>query len=311
MSKKLDKSAQLSAVSPQGSSGDDRHLSQVVVSSLVPPFLGSCSSILQVAIFEEKFKMYSLRGGTLGFRECLGDVVVLRVSRILKEKASSLDAEGWLAGLYEAYKPRGTYELLDILRDIRCSASGEVNIDALLKYVVLFAVVVEKAKGVPVSRDEVFSIFIRGLKNEEFGEFLVSTGLKALPPKEWLEFVLDRADEFRQAQSICKGASGRVKKPFPTKFSGGQTRSAVGAVAAPPPSRAPSVGVSVPAVGSQGSVQDRRVWNENLCLGCGHVSNPPHRRVNCPHKHLPGWRSRGAPPSPPLAGVALVAQRGS
>jgi hypothetical protein len=58
-----------------------------------------------------------------------------------------------------------------------------------MKYVVLFAIIVEKAKGIPVSREEVFAIFIRGLRNEEFGEFLVSSGLKSLASKDWLDMI--------------------------------------------------------------------------------------------------------------------------
>jgi hypothetical protein len=99
-----------------------------------------------------------------------------------------------------------------------------------------------------------------------------------------------RVDEFRLAHPICRGSAERAKKLFLSKFSGSQLHGGGPAASSPP--RATSFGVLVPAVGGQGGVQERRVWSENLCLGCGHV------RVLL----IVG------PPSPPLAGVALVAQ---
>ena len=274
----------------------------VVVSSLTPPFLNSCNSILSVALFEEKFKMYEMRGGTLHFRECLGDVILLRISRVLSGRLSQKTDEEILEALYEVYKPVEAYDLLAVLRGVKCSMDARsVSIDALIKYLVLFTTVVEKAKDVPVNRDEVFNIFIRGLQNEDFGHYLVSSGLKVKPVKEWLDFAVERAEVFRRAQVICQGSSNKAKK-----FSSARSEpNPVVASSGPSVAKSVGLGVSTPVVAEQ---QIKRVWDRDVCLGCGHVSNPPHRRVNCPHKHLSGWRLKGPPPVPPLPGVALVAK---
>ncbi len=95
---------------------------KVVVSSLLPP----CNSVLQVALFEEKFKIYEMRGGTLGLKECLGDIVFLRLARGGPGKISGLSDEDLLAALYEAYKPTGVYEFLEVLREVRYSPSSDL-----------------------------------------------------------------------------------------------------------------------------------------------------------------------------------------
>jgi hypothetical protein len=96
---------------------------------------------------------------------------------------------------------------------------------------------------------------------------LVSSGSKSLASKDLLDFLFLRADELPHAHSICRGSAGRAKKSFSSKFSGNQLRDGGGTTAAPPPPRAPSFGVSVPAVGGQGGAQERRVWIENLIVG--------------------------------------------
>jgi len=50
-------------------------------------------------------------------------------------------------------------------------------------------------------------------------------------------------------------------------------------------------------------------WPSEVCLGCGHATNPPHRRWQCPHRLLPGWCAKGGC-NPPLvipAGAAVAA----
>jgi hypothetical protein len=39
-------------------------------------------------------------------------------------------------------------------------------------------------------------------------------------------------------------------------------------------------------------------WPKNMCLGCGHVMSPPHRRDCCPYHMLPGWCAHGVPSEP-------------
>jgi hypothetical protein len=36
----------------------------------------------------------------------------------------------------------------------------------------------------------------------------------------------------------------------------------------------------------------------NMCYGCGHITNPPHRRMDCPHKDEHGWCAIGIPKGP-------------
>ena len=39
-------------------------------------------------------------------------------------------------------------------------------------------------------------------------------------------------------------------------------------------------------------------WARDMCLGCGHVTTPPHRRAQCPHKSVSGWLATGVPRAP-------------
>jgi hypothetical protein len=80
-----------------------------------------------------------------------------------------------------------------------------------------------------------------------------------------------------------------LEKKLPHTKNSSQSSSAVTLVAAPP------------------AESKKPRWDANVCLGCDHVTTPPHRRVNCPHKNVQGWMARGGPPSP-LPGVALLAR---
>lgn len=33
----------------------------------------------------------------------------------------------------------------------------------------------------------------------------------------------------------------------------------------------------------------KKLWDKDVCIGCGHKTNPPHRRANCPYSKLPGF----------------------
>jgi hypothetical protein len=48
-------------------------------------------------------------------------------------------------------------------------------------------------------------------------------------------------------------------------------------------------------------------WSRDICLGCRHVTNPPHRRHDCPYREFPGWCAHGIPTAPlPIPKVALL-----
>ncbi len=115
-----------------------------------------------------------------------------------------------------------------------------------------------------------------------------------------------------QAQPYLDEVLPPANKPLGNRFQSSNSSSAttpkaagsvktfpVAAMTGPP--KAPTV-ERRPYVSSEaaaaGAFLPSRGLDPKMCIGCGHVTSPPHHRFECPYKHLPGYCAKGACTSP-------------
>ncbi len=110
---------------------------RVVVSTFDPPILASCSSVISVVKFMEKYVFYRNWGGTVRLLHCLAAPVMTRLARKLKEKTLPEYTDDELAsGLLEAYAPSGSLEFIGLLESVRCFPKVQpVDVDNTMVYV--------------------------------------------------------------------------------------------------------------------------------------------------------------------------------
>jgi hypothetical protein len=128
----------------------------------------------------------------------------------------------------------------------------------------------------------ILETFLKKLKNQGFREYLLRSGFRDQDYSEWSKFIKQRALEFNETKLAAKmmGISLLEGKPSYPKSSERFHRHQS--------SRELSVAKEARNQVHRGSPGEGPL----KCYGCGHVTTPPHRKKDCPHKDRPGW---GAP----------------
>ena len=116
------------------------------------------------------------------------------------------------------------------------------------------------------------SLFINSIYPKEFKNF-ISIRLKRKNKLSVMDEVYDLIEQYRIVDEC-------IKLNRPTSVNNEQ------------PSKN-KLKNAVMSIGNDGKVQSKPIWPSCMCLGCGHTTSPPHRRYQCPHKHLPGFCAVG------------------
>ena len=290
--------------SGMGNEEKESSISSVVVSSNRPPTLKTCSSIISLMLFLEEYQHYVNQGGAIKLHVCLSPVVCIRLSRVIPGKIADASEDDIVKSLYKVYSPSSAAEFLNVLRSLRCEmrVGRSFDLDGLLSYTTRFVNIVVKCESLKLSRNVIYSTFLDNMVDLKFKEYLLMYELKDEDYDKWTIIIYELAEHYRVISAeayVLFGNQSKKSYPKPVAASSPASDSSLSVVHSPS-----SSAVAMVAASSHGE----RVlkWSPNVCLGCGHVTNPPHRRVNCPHKSLRGWVAKGGPPSPPLSGVSLI-----
>jgi hypothetical protein len=195
-----------------------------------------------------------------------------------------------------AFAPSSSFLLLDLLNQVQLRHQGWeiINVDGLRQSTQLFVQIASWRSGMAISKSLILETFLKKLKNQGFKECLLRSGFRDLDYAEWSKFVMHRAKEYNETRLAAKMMG----------FSLQDGKSLYGKTSEP----------SHRQRGSQEFPEEKDLKNQGhrsspgersqKCYGCGHVTTPPHRKKDCPHKERPGW---GAPTvmTKPLLLVAM------
>ena len=283
----------------------------VVVASNPVPMLLTCSSLIEVVEFEEKYNMYLNVGGEVPLVHCFSPFILTRLMSIISistinenncvhvtanSKLYTLQTSEVFNLLYKLYTPNTAPLAWEVLANVKYKSPDPKNPHKLeegcvFNYVNLFVSVVSRCPIIG-SKDKIINIFYRNFNNSIFTERLRQLGFKELKFTEWSAFIFEEFYNYRK--SIADYKAFRPPKNHANHNHHQKSSGTPGVVAATVHN------------GSGSSLQ----YPRDLCLGCGHKTTPPHFRKNCPHKSKPGWCAKGIP-SAPMVLAALPAASSS
>jgi hypothetical protein len=287
---------------------------QVYLASATPPRLTIGTNLHGLLIFLEKYETYSDVGGTVELSKCI-EASLLTSLKLLEPFEVRNNAE-LKRLLYKSYCPSDSTITLAYLRNEKCPYAESMttfNKDKFFKYMKTFSMIMTVCSDrCPRSKD-CMRVFLANTHPPELANYLRAKGVESETAETMMVCVPPMVRNFESCFAIMQAnAPVRASVPRSTGAVAGGGGSAthaprpkpaiVNVVAQPAP--APSAAHGAP---TSAAVQPRRTWPPNMCLGCGHVTNPPHRREACPYRNCPGWCARGIPTAPiPLPTVSLL-----
>ena len=303
------------------------NLSALRIYSSQLPLLNVGGNLLDLLNFFKKFNTFRRQNPEVEvhLRQCLSD----ELSELLERRAGLDDGELAVgdasdvstippyATWSEAYLreelilaiiPLTQAKSVEMLQSIKMTGTHFDRI-ALEVHVQLFRSAANAMKDkLPVER-EIVRIFFNSLKPADFVKHVRqnSDELKVLSvaAAQVLELLPAYAEFAERYETMSKSKTGNTpkypKKPAPaatptsTPSSTPAVPPAASSASSPPVAAVtPSGGkpkVTPPSAGSSPPAKD--IWSSKMCVGCGHTTNPPHRRHNCPHRGVAGWCANG------------------
>ena len=264
-------------------------MNSAVVAALQPPLLVKCSNIVHVIKFKQRFDLYLNMGGQIPLINCFGQYVAQRLMFKLEKQQTlnTLSNEELFRMLYKTYAPRTAPLAWEALQLIKYENGKANHLEAapVFMFVTLFVTVLEHCSELG-AKDEIVRIFMKNLSHMQFSDRLKKMGFKNKDYSEWPEFVLIELEKHLESLASFR-AFQPVKSETKSKNS----------------SNLPSPNIIAATVQNSSSSPKSLRWPSDMCLGCGHVTSPPHKRRNCPHKGKVGWCADGVPAAPMVVPV--------
>lgn len=310
-------------------------MQNVVVAALRPPMLAANAKISGYVKFLGLYEQYVSQGGTIPLRCCIPEglrraaraelskrpipCVVSAPSSVRAESKAdgsaveakeaadaavqwdSLPAEHQKQILHRLFCPPSMLVAKQALASISMESNtfDKSSVREHLAYVERF---IDVCEGVLPDGKELTRLIVESLRPQAFVTWVTDhSGLRKRVPQLY-DFINDLAAEYDAIVSQASAIGYRLEsqkrsdsssggKPFRpnSKFQ----KKAEGAVAPITAGASKAASAKKP----EGSSKRER-WPANMCLGCGYVFDPPHRRDTCPFKSMPGWCKEGVPSSP-------------
>lgn len=276
-------------------------ISQVFVASARPPHLYGDANINKVLKFIEEFTVFRNLGGSVPMIHCVDHALLafilpndLTSEFGFLEPVKPLTDVQFFKFLKKYFCPTSVEACSKIFSKIFCQGDHTFSAAHVSQYISRFQQVVMFCETVLPPAKLIKQYLFANLKSTDFVEFCRLRGLEHSSLDEVFKKLSQASRDYQGIvsslpSSFRQSTSSLVSKPHfrdssPRSSTNGSA--SVAAISATPP--------SVPT--SQSS--PRPMWDRNMCLGCGHVTSPPHRRHNCPHKSCSGWLASGIPSRP-------------
>jgi hypothetical protein len=206
----------------------------------------------------------------------------------IKPKLNALQSAEIFEKLYELYTPRTDPLAWVALQTIRYENGKSYRLEAapVLMFVNLFVEVLRQCVELG-SKDEIIRIFVNNFSQSHFTDRLKKLGLRTKEYSEWSSFIMRELNYYLECMASFKAF-------HPVRADTNKQRNNA--------SFSTSNLVAATAQNSRSTSKPQR-RPADMCLGCGHVTNPPHKRNNCPHKGKIGWCADGFPSNPMVVTV--------
>jgi hypothetical protein len=257
---------------------DEKYSRPVDLPPLVPPLLSGAADIYGLVVFLEKYEQYVNRGGQIPLRQCIASAI-LEDMQVFQNASISTQANLQKA-LMQYYCPEDKSKALSILKNVKCpqcESMTSFNKQRYKQYVRTFLTIMGICAHMCPPLKECLKVLVKNTQPPELSSYLRTGGLEDTSYSTVRQMLSEAVDKFFAAHKIVQ-ANRVSSKP----------RSAYGTSGAPNARRPPS------------DINPNQVkrWPREMCLGCGHVTNPPHRRRDCPYRHCEGWQANGVPSAP-------------
>jgi hypothetical protein len=282
---------------------EDMSARAVTVPSIQPPRLYHENPKLRDLIgFLDRFRSFQNLGGTLELYHCLDigilDSVIARNPNLDVSDSTELEKV-----LLRKYCPKDVSLVMVELKNERCTPCSDVaafNEYAYMKFVRIFLSIMQVCGEHTPPVKQCLKMLLKNTQPVELANYLRNRYLKEASYPNLLAVIETAVEQFKLMHAVVHAS----RNVFPTvkpaqqnvtpNVQGGKPTIVNAAVAMPPTANA--------------NAQDKsKRWPKDMCLGCGHVTSPPHRRHNCPYREFSGWCATGIPTNPlPLPRVALL-----
>jgi hypothetical protein len=283
---------------------EDMSARAVMVPSIHPPRLYENAKLRDLIKFLDLFRSYQNMGGTFELYQCLDngilDSIIARNPSLDVSDRTELEKV-----LFRKYCPKDVSLVMVELKNERCPPCSDVaafNEYAYMKFVRIFLSIMHVCGEYTPPVKECVKMLLKNTQPVELANYLRNRYLTEASYPNLVMVIETAVEQFKLMHAVVHAS----RNVFPTvkpahqkatpNVQGGKPAIVNAAVAVPPVANA------------NANAQDKsKRWPKDMCLGCGHVTSPPHRRHNCPYREFSGWCATGIPTNPlPLPKVALL-----
>jgi len=292
----------------------NQNVQSVYVSSIRPPFLQTCSNILELLKFLDRYDEYNKLGGEIKLVCCLSSVLIEQISFEVKN-FGNLSDDKIKELLKDSFKPKNKFEFYYILQELKFYGCQGNLIDAVKwrQFVKTFNFIVKLCEGYLLSKQEIMNIFLNKIVNEKFRVFLIRSGVKDVDYERFNSFAFSCAEEWNQFQISAKLMNINLdNRSFDKKKKNFNHRDyKINHLNENADHRLNHQDIGHAAddkhdfqrnghIRSNNNInnQHNKAATKNICFGCGHITNPPHKKADCPHKDKEGWGRRSVVDKP-------------
>jgi hypothetical protein len=273
-------------------------VSPVLITSLTPPALARDASLHAYLTFIEKYQLYATQGGHVEMRNCVDQSFLQDL--LNKELFNPYNPLELQAAFYRHYCPRHvnvTLALLNAEKCPRCDSIDTFSMSRYMQYVRRFHMIMSICQQRRPSTRDCIKLLIRNTQPPELSNHLQQLSVADSSYETMVPRIAQECEEVEACTKFMKTI--RSDKPKVHSAGGG-----AGGANHQQRSKPPMVNIVQSSTGpadtpaTETPVQPKRTWSRDMCLGCGHVTNPPHRRRNCPYRECQGWCAKGVPSAP-------------
>jgi hypothetical protein len=265
---------------------------RVFLNTLNPPHLSSSADLHGLVRFIDEYETYVAVGGQIAMSCCIDGSLLLHLVAV--EPFNASNQMEMRRALYKSYCPKHITVTSWWLQNEKCPRCDNMNtfIQGLyLRYVRRFCILMDICQRKLPSTENCLKILVRNTQPAELSNYLSDCSIQETPYESVMTSIERAVQEFETSRKVMEALRHQQSK---RKIADHSQRPRRQVFSPDQPSTVPVANSSTTPL----SYQPKRTWARDMCLGCGHITDPPHRRRDCPYRECQDWHAHGVPVAP-------------
>jgi hypothetical protein len=261
---------------------------RVYLNTLMPPYLSLGADLHGLVVFLENYEAYAAVGSQAVEMRCCIEGSLLQ-DMLVREPFDPSNLMELRTALYKHYCPDNHSVASWWLQNEKCpqcDCMKTFSQGSYMRYVRRFRMIMDICRPKLPPTEYCIEILVRNTQPAEISNFLERCCIQGTPYESLMTEIQSAVELFETSWKVMEACR---PQQFQSSIANRNHRSRAHVFSVTQPTNVPTTPLTD---------QPKRTWARDMCLGCGHITNPPHRRHNCPYRECQDWHAHGVPMAP-------------